>query len=497
MINPECRPVRPLISAYFDGETDDQETRTVRQHLARCADCQSDLEAYRRIRMQFNRMQHPAAPPELRRAVLTEVHAIRTGRGRLVRRGFNPMLRFGTLVAGVATIAVIVALLVIVLGSNKNGTGTQPEIASVAQTVDGNTMVTFDKPVDPVEIQKNLQVTDPNGNKVEAEVSRIDDRTIKITLKDATLPDTPLNIVVNKGGPIQTPERFTVVANIPPTTRPASPATATATARPAQTTASAAGQTTTAPANATTAAANTTTATGIKTAAPITATATTAASPAVTATAAISPTVTATPVVSATVTATTTVTATVDISSTTTVTATATLTPTVKPTTAPAGAACKIVPARGFGKVYNEVAGVASKLLCPTEAERQATLAYESFTNGFMVYEQATDRIFVFYKTGKVEIYKNTYVEGEPTPTPAASCKVQPVRGFGKIWFGNSEVSKNLGCALAAENSSALAATQNYDQGLMFFYPNAANGKRIYVVYNNGTYLDVADTFVG
>jgi hypothetical protein len=114
-----------------------------------------------------------------------------------------------------------------------------------------------------------------------------------------------------------------------------------------------------------------------------------------------------------------------------------------------------------------------------------------------MLYEQLTDRIFVFYKSGKVEIYKNTFQEGDPTPTPAANCKIQPARGFGKIWYSNPEVSKNLGCPLAAEGSSALAAAQNYDQGLMFFYPNAANGKRIYVIFNNGIYLDVADTFAG
>ena len=69
-MNPECKLVQPLISAYFDGETNDNETRQVRQHLVTCSECQSDLEAYRRIRRQFNRMSHPSAPPELRRAVL-------------------------------------------------------------------------------------------------------------------------------------------------------------------------------------------------------------------------------------------------------------------------------------------------------------------------------------------------------------------------------------------------------------------------------------------
>jgi len=160
-----------------------------------------------------------------------------------------------------------------------------------------------------------------------------------------------------------------------------------------------------------------------------------------------------------------------------------------------AGASCTIVPARGFGKVYTEQPNLPLRLGCPTEQERPATLAYQSFTSGFMFYDQFTNQIFVFYQTGSVETYPNTFQDSDPTPSTTPNCRVPSVRGFGKIWFSNLAVSQGLGCPVVLESSSSLSAVQNYEQGLMLFYPNASNGKRIYVVFNNGTYLDLLNTF--
>jgi serine/threonine protein kinase len=177
---------------------------------------------------------------------------------------------------------------------------------------------------------------------------------------------------------------------------------------------------------------------------------------------------------------------------------TATATP-IPPTATPTP--CPISTRRGFGQVYSSRPEVAQKLGCAAEVERQATLAYQPFKNGFMLYIQATDQIYVFYGVngqGNWQRFNNTFRFSDPTPTPFASgCAVNPINGFNKLWVENAEVRSKLGCAVQVENSSNGGATQRFTGGTMYFYPNATNGQRIYVIYNDGAFLDLPDSFVG
>ncbi|MEI6046415.1 MAG: zf-HC2 domain-containing protein [Chloroflexota bacterium] len=503
-MNPECASIRPLISDYFDGETTESNTRLVRQHLEGCPDCQAALAAYQAIRVQFNQIGHTSAPLDLRRAVLAQVHATRTTRASNLRSN----LEYGVLLGGILTVMLVIALFVVILTTGNSNTGAQ--VASVVASADGGTMVTFSQPINAEDIKKNLQVTDATGRTIETDVRKVSDKTIELKPKlgESPAPDKPLNVTVNKGGAVQTPQQFTV-AQLPPTL---TVVPATATTRPAQatlvpTTAAVSSATSITVPVSTTLPVRTTVTVVIPvttTTAPlITPTVTTGVTLTVTITPSVSVTLTATSAVTATATLTTTTTVTlvptttVTLIPTTTVTATATFTPTVtlpvSTTATLTGVGCKIVPVSGFGKVYNQQLNLPQRLGCPLEQERQVTLAYQSFTNGFMLYDQLTSRIFVFYPSGRVETYKNSFQDGDPTPDSPSTCKVQSGRGFGKLWFSMSAVSQGLGCPLAPENSNALSATQNYEQGVLFFYPNASNGRRIYVVLANGTYLDLAD----
>ncbi|NWJ95309.1 MAG: protein kinase [Chloroflexi bacterium] len=180
-----------------------------------------------------------------------------------------------------------------------------------------------------------------------------------------------------------------------------------------------------------------------------------------------------------------------------TFTATPNPTPTFTATSIPCGIAAR----RGFGQIYTTHREVAQKLGCPAQAEELATLAYEAFNGGFMLYSQIADQIYAFYSSGESGTWQgfpNTFRFSDPPPTPFASgCATLPINGFYKVWATNPTVRNRLGCPLQPENSSAGAASQKFANGTMFFYPNTRNGPRVYVLYKDGNYLDLLNTFIG
>lgn len=175
---------------------------------------------------------------------------------------------------------------------------------------------------------------------------------------------------------------------------------------------------------------------------------------------------------------------------------------TAAPTTMVASTVCRVDMRRGFGKLYNERADLAPRLGCPQVVEAQARLVYQAFQRGFMVWHQQSDAIYVFYNTGTWARYAApgsapTATPSTPAPTPLNSCASTPLRGFGSIWTTYPVVRNGLGCPVNAENSTEVAAHQPFERGQMLFNPLAVNGRRIYVVFNDGAYLDLPDTFVG
>ncbi len=73
-----CRELRPLLSAFCDGEASQQDSATVREHLRACGRCRSTMRAYRaapRIAVALA----PALPPS--RSLLSRVHELLAGLG--------------------------------------------------------------------------------------------------------------------------------------------------------------------------------------------------------------------------------------------------------------------------------------------------------------------------------------------------------------------------------------------------------------------------------
>jgi hypothetical protein len=103
---------------------------------------------------------------------------------------------------------------------------------------------------------------------------------------------------------------------------------------------------------------------------------------------------------------------------------------------------------------------------CPiTQVFTQA--AYQSFEGGHMIWRADTREIYVLFMDGSYKTFVDTWAEGEtlPVETPPAG-RVQPVRGFGKIWSTQSDVRSRLGWAMQPESAhSVQIETYKYWRG--------------------------------
>jgi hypothetical protein len=161
----------------------------------------------------------------------------------------------------------------------------------------------------------------------------------------------------------------------------------------------------------------------------------------------------------------------------------------------------------GFGKIWSEYPEVRKQVGCPTEREYAITeAAHERFEGGYMFWRQDIKKIYVFYGdpntdlTGTWQEYDDTWQEGEPLPkataTPPAG-KYAPVRGFGKLWYSNSDVREKVGWAVEPEQG-VTGAFQSFERGYALWTAD----KVIRFMYNDRGFTDrgiwhrFIDTFV-
>jgi hypothetical protein len=71
-----------------------------------------------------------------------------------------------------------------------------------------------------------------------------------------------------------------------------------------------------------------------------------------------------------------------------------------------------------------------------------------------MVWFEATDSIYVFYKDARWQRFDDAWSEDQAQSDPAfipPAERFQPIRGFGKVWRENLNVRELLGWALGPE----------------------------------------------
>lgn len=90
---------------------------------------------------------------------------------------------------------------------------------------------------------------------------------------------------------------------------------------------------------------------------------------------------------------------------------------------------------------------------CP-ESTRVVEGAYQPFQRGMMIWQRETGLIWVFSGADKLQVFEDTYVEGEAEPALTAPAGLNvPSRGFGKVWRQIGADSSALGWATSPENA--------------------------------------------
>ncbi|MHB8618959.1 MAG: hypothetical protein ACYDAG_05190 [Chloroflexota bacterium] len=113
------------------------------------------------------------------------------------------------------------------------------------------------------------------------------------------------------------------------------------------------------------------------------------------------------------------------------------------------------------------------------------TVALEPFEHGTMLYRSDRKWIYVLAEAGKTfKVYPDTWDESQPASaglTPPAG-KVEPRRGFGKLWRADPTIGQTLGWALAAETGMGAQVSGSATTTEIHAGPST------YVFRNDGTY---------
>ncbi len=76
-----CWRIRRKLPGYLDGALGSEEHALVREHLEFCADCQRELERYRKLSMLMSRVERAAPPADLAVRVSVAVSQVRASGG--------------------------------------------------------------------------------------------------------------------------------------------------------------------------------------------------------------------------------------------------------------------------------------------------------------------------------------------------------------------------------------------------------------------------------
>jgi hypothetical protein len=93
---------------------------------------------------------------------------------------------------------------------------------------------------------------------------------------------------------------------------------------------------------------------------------------------------------------------------------------------------------------------------CPLGPAQISLAAYQQFQQGFMLWVERQDSIYIFFESGgwpRWQVFRDTFQEGMPEEDPALNASAppstwQPRRGFGIIWRENSSVRDRIGWAV-------------------------------------------------
>ncbi len=521
-----CNDIRPLISAYYDGEATPEEYSRVESHLVGCEACSHALAEYRAIGSGMRALAEPIPPSGLRRDVWRAIEArpstATPGRAVLAAprskvqspkspasRPANPLAtKFGKgwggaiPVMGLTVAALVLFVAAILITRNISSTQAAARLDASPTYVEP-VRVQFSKDVKADEARQNTSVRRVEAGASAAITNIVKSYSLSTRILAISPPggkwvaganyeidiDAP-NIHLNIVSGILAPEPITLTFSLPAlTATPTSTPTSTSTVKPTHTAEPTAIAQVIHAAN---------------TPEPVSTLPTRAIID-----------VTSTSIPGATSTSTSTPARTVEPSATPTATPTneAGQDPTTTPghkgtqtpgpgTTATPGAstpipACSSTPVSGFGKLWNGNPVVRNGLGCPEESESAILAATQQhFQGGYMFWREDTHVILVFLNGasdgGTWVSYTDTWRESDPTPVPSTPPQgyYEPVRGFGKVWHADPGLRQRLGWATDQE-AAITGAWQPFAHGNTLW----TSDRYIRVLYDDFTWSGFVDTY--
>jgi hypothetical protein len=147
-------------------------------------------------------------------------------------------------------------------------------------------------------------------------------------------------------------------------------------------------------------------------------------------------------------------------------------------TSPPGTTGCQYLPPGGFGQLVMADSSLLERLGCPVGTPPETvsrSSASQSFENGAMAWVSDSPAvIYVLYGDGTFRRVTDTFnPDSDPESggeNPPAG-RVEPVRGFGKVWRTMDDVRGRLGWA-TAEESGATAVIQDFVRGRMLYLPS-------------------------
>ncbi|HEY0071765.1 MAG TPA: zf-HC2 domain-containing protein [Chloroflexia bacterium] len=476
-----CGEIRPLISAYLDGEVTPEERKTVERHLATCEECRQVLAEYRAIGSDLRAMPVPIPPAGLRRDVWRAIEA-RQGGARLVKSpsasqgkiislpqdrkkpgAINILTGAGSGWAKALPAAVLVGALLVALSYfilfNKTPVSVasiveQGELTDYSQPVH----VLLAKAVDKQSIQDNTRVDEVSGSTtltvypdITYTAKGANSGELTISPAGTWKPGAQYKVTIDAQRVYQVP------VGDPLSDKPIELTFGTAMYTPTPT--------------------NTPTNTPVPTDTPVPPTNTpeppAVNSPVPTAIAQVSPEV---PVVGAT-----------DTAGQPAATATTQPNTPVPPTaTRPAPTNTRVAPTatQPLPAATNTAAPSNTPAPTSTVAQEPTATAHPAQSPTALASATPTRKTTgTPTATGTVQP-RVTPGKGTPTVTPPISgCLLEPVRGFGKIWREDADVRERLGCPTVPEEPVVPAAQQHFQAGYMFW---RGDTRTIYVFLQSG-----------
>ena len=497
MRRQECESIRPLISAYMDGELTPEETRALHAHLAECAACSDLFDEYRDLRDQLRHLP-PTPPPPTQVHRYVRLRTVDHSPTRSERWFGLTAARLSFSAAAAVVLLIVVSALALVHGYQRDS---QPGIAQsqpaagafwpIQQPIE----ITFNKSMDQTSVNQNLKIMPIgeatrlprswNGNTLVIGASAVGgvpllpdtDYTVVVlgTARDAygNMLGQPWMLQFHTSPVVAQQATVTPTPTVAPTVVPEiaqTEATATPTPPSVQAPATTVGTPPTAvPATTAVPTKPSATASHVVTAP----TATPPPTPIPQTAAPATPAASTTPTVAATATSTTT---------TATPIATAVA---ATPTTAVTGA---------FGSVYWAKATVQTQLGAPSSRGAYTfSAAILSFQRGTMYERFDTQTIYILFADGTVKTVPDTWTAadgaggGQPQGQPNLWI---PSKNFWKAWTADPTLVTSIGYATSADAHYMQGQAQDFAGGTMLYSDTGF----VYVVYTTNQWEVYPDT---